>query len=120
MAKTILAVDDSRIMLDLIALTLAEFDVITAGNGREALAWLAEGAAPDLILSDLNMPVMGGMELIQRVRAGELHRHVPILMLTTESDPAVEARGRTLGASGWMLKPFRPQELVEAVRAMCP
>jgi two-component system, chemotaxis family, chemotaxis protein CheY len=109
----ILAVDDSPSMRDMvrIALTGAGFDVSQAADGQEALA-LARRSAFDLVLSDVNMPVMDGIELIRALRAESSYRHTPILMLTTESSTDRKREGKEAGATGWIVKPFDPAQLV--------
>jgi two-component system chemotaxis response regulator CheY len=109
----ILAVDDSPSMRDMvrIALTSAGFDVISAGDGQEALA-IARQSGFDLVLSDVNMPVMDGIELIRALRAESAYRHTPILMLTTEAGPDRKKEGKDAGATGWIVKPFDPAQLV--------
>ena len=121
MTKTILAVDDSRTMRDMVTHTLqgAGFNVITAGDGEEAMRLLA-GHQIDLILTDLNMPEMDGFGLIEQVRASAKHKFVPILMLTTESDQQKKDRGKALGATGWIVKPFNPEKLIQIVNKVCP
>src|SRR5687767_15916114 len=109
----ILTVDDSPSMRDMvrIALTSAGFDVTSAADGREALD-LARKSAFDLVLSDVNMPVMDGIELIRALRAESAYRHTPILMLTTESSAERKREGKEAGATGWIVKPFDPAQLV--------
>jgi two-component system chemotaxis response regulator CheY len=109
----ILAVDDSPSMRDMvrIALTDAGFDLTQAATGREALE-LARQTAFDLVLSDVNMPEMNGIELIRALRAESSYRHTPILMLTTESSVERKREGKEAGATGWIVKPFDPAQLV--------
>jgi two-component system, chemotaxis family, chemotaxis protein CheY len=109
----ILAVDDSPSMRDMvrIALTGAGFEVEQASDGREALE-IARKAPFDLVLSDVNMPVMDGIELIRALRAESAYRHTPILMLTTESSIERKREGKEAGATGWIVKPFDPAQLV--------
>ena len=121
MAKRVLVVDDSKTMRDMVAFTLrnAGFDVTEAEDGQKALSVL-RGITVDLTITDLNMPNMDGVTLIRNMRADPKHRAVPILMLTTESDPAKKADGRNAGATGWIVKPFQPDKLVEVARKVCP
>jgi two-component system chemotaxis response regulator CheY len=109
----ILAVDDSPSMRDMvrIALTGAGFDVTQATDGEEALA-LARSQAFDLILSDVNMPNMDGIELIRALRAESAYRHTPILMLTTDGSAERKREGKEAGATGWIVKPFDPAQLI--------
>lgn len=121
MAKRILTVDDSKTMRDMVTFTLkkAGFDVNEAEDGKKALSVLGSGKF-DLIITDLNMPVMDGISLIKNVRSGSQHRGVPILILTTESDGNKKAEGKAAGATGWLVKPFSPEKLVELVQRVCP
>jgi two-component system chemotaxis response regulator CheY len=109
----ILAVDDSPSMRDMvrIALTGAGFEVEQAANGREALE-LARRSKFDLILSDVNMPDMDGVALVRALRAEEAYRCTPILMLTTEGSADRKREGKEAGATGWIVKPFDPAQLV--------
>ncbi len=122
MAKTILTVDDSRTMRDMVthALKGAGFNVVAAEDGKDALRVLNEGGVYDLIITDLNMPEMDGFGLIENVRSSGKHKYVPILMLTTESDVQKKERGKAMGATGWIVKPFNPEKLVQIVNKVCP
>jgi len=117
MKKKVLTVDDSRTMREMVSFTLrgAGFDVVEAIDGQQALVVLASHKV-DLILADLNMPNMDGITLIRQVRASGGHRPVPILMLTTESDDAKKQEGRAAGATGWIVKPFNPEKLIQVVQ----
>ena len=121
MTKTILAVDDSRTMRDMVSHTLkgAGFDVLIAQDGNEAVTQLAEHNV-DLIITDLNMPGLDGFGVIEHVRANPKHKFVPILMLTTESDQQKKDRGKAMGATGWIVKPFNPEKLIQIVHKVCP
>src|SRR5215471_11639439 len=121
MSKRILAVDDSKTMRDMVTFTLrnAGFQVDEAEDGNAALGKLGT-ASFDLIITDLNMPNMDGISLIRNVRAGSQHRAVPILILTTESDGTKKADGKAAGATGWLVKPFSPEKLIELVQRVCP
>ncbi len=120
MTKRVMTVDDSRTMRDMVAFTLrnAGFEVSVAADGKEALSLLARNPV-DVIITDLNMPVMDGVSLIRALRAEPKFRSVPILMLTTESDSSKKAEGRSAGATGWIVKPFDPDKLVEVVNRVC-
>ncbi len=122
MAMTVLVVDDSATMvLSLKAtLTMNGYAVETAGNGREALDKLKAGVKPNLILTDINMPVMGGMELIGKVRSMPGLKFVPILTLTTESESAKRDEGKRAGATGWLVKPVSGNDLVAVIRKVLP
>jgi two-component system chemotaxis response regulator CheY len=117
MTKTVLSVDDSPSVRQMVRLTLsgAGYQVIEAGDGREGLA-KAHGAAVDVVVTDINMPVMGGLELAVELRKLPAFNGVPILCLTTESDPEIKGQARAAGASGWITKPFRPEQLLAAVK----
>jgi two-component system chemotaxis response regulator CheY len=122
MAITVLVVDDSVTMVLSLKTTLSlnGFQVETAGNGQEALEKLKKGLKPGLILTDINMPVMGGMELIRNVRAMPGLKFVPILTLTTESDGAKRSEGKMAGATGWLVKPVSGSDLVAVMRKVLP
>lgn len=117
MSLTVLTVDDSRTMRDMLALTLggAGYRVVQAVDGVDGLERLeAEGA--DVVVTDINMPRLDGFGFIEGVRADPRRRGLPILVLTTESDPAKKDRARQAGATGWIVKPFDPDKLLGAVR----
>jgi two-component system, chemotaxis family, chemotaxis protein CheY len=109
----ILTVDDSPSMRDMvrIALTGAGFEVTQATDGEEALQ-LAREHSFDLILSDVNMPRMNGIDLIRALRAENAYRHTPILMLTTDGSADGKREGKEAGATGWIVKPFDPAQLI--------
>ncbi len=117
MAKRILAADDSASMRQVISFTLkrAGYEVVTANDGNDAAAKLDTDGPFDLVLTDLNMPGMDGVGLIRAVRAHCRHRFVPVVMVTTESAAAKKAEGKAAGATGWIVKPFQPQQLVAVV-----
>lgn len=117
MGLRVLAVDDSRTMRDLLgqALGAAGFEPALAEDGVDALERL-EAAAPDVIVTDINMPRMDGFGLIEAVRALANHRATPILVLSTEGAAALKARARAAGATGWIVKPFDEAKLVSAIR----
>jgi len=122
MTITILVVDDSLTMLLSLksAFSSNGFNVETATNGQLALDKLKAGLKPNLILTDVNMPVMGGLELIGKVRALPGFRFVPILTLTTESQAAKRDEGRRLGATGWLVKPVNGDELIKVIKKIVP
>ena len=117
MAKTILTVDDSPSMRMLLRAALPDlgYEIEEAEDGIDALEKL-EGLAPDLMLTDINMPRMDGFGVIEGVRAAPSHRATPILVLTPESDATKKERARAAGATGWIVKPFNPTKLVDASR----
>ena len=111
----ILAVDDSPSMRDMVrvALTSAGFDVTSAVDGQQALDIARQTQSGfDLVLSDVNMPVMDGLQFVRALRAESNYRHTPILMLTTEAGPERKKEGKDAGATGWIVKPFDPAQLV--------
>lgn len=119
MSKTVLVVDDSGTFRQVVnmALTKAGYTVIEAVDGRDACTKLA---APklDLIICDINMPHMDGIEFARRAKASA-HKFTPILMITTESRSEIKAEGRAAGVRGWIVKPFQPSQLIEAVSKLC-
>lgn len=117
MAKCILVVDDSETVRQVLQMTLANagFDVVEAEDGIDALSKLS-GAQVDMLITDLNMPNMDGLDLIKRVREAGAHRFTPIVMLTTESSEEKKLAGREAGASGWIVKPFKPEQLLKVVK----
>lgn len=117
MSKTVLTVDDSRVMREMLMKVLCEagFNVIQADDGMAGLDALA-GAAPDVIITDINMPRMDGYGFINGVRSDARYRAVPILVLSTESAPEKKQRARAAGATGWIVKPFKSEALIEAIR----
>ena len=121
MQKRILTVDDSKTMRDMLLVTLkqAGYDVVQAEDGQDGLAKLTDGGA-DVIITDINMPVMNGIEFIKACRARVDYASTPILTLTTESSDAKKAEGRNAGATGWIVKPFNPEKLLRIVEKVCP
>ena len=114
---TILAVDDSASMRQMVTFTLkgAGFDVIDAVDGVDALG-KAKTAKIDLVLTDVNMPRMDGISLIKELRALPNFKFTPILMLTTESGSEKKTEGKTAGATGWIVKPFNPDQLLKTIK----
>ena len=115
----VLTIDDSRTMQGMLrkALEGAGYDVIQGGDGVEGLDVLKEAEPPPkVIITDINMPRMDGFEVIEAVRKLDRFKHLPIIVLTTESDPEKKARARAAGATGWIVKPFSPDSLVAAIR----
>jgi len=120
MAKKILAVDDSKTMRDMVTFTLkgAGYEVVDAEDGKHALTKL-DGNKFDAVITDLNMPNMNGFDLIRALRANPAYKMAPILMLTTEGDEDKKAEGKAAGATGWIVKPFNPEKLVQVVKKVC-
>jgi two-component system chemotaxis response regulator CheY len=119
MAKRILAADDSLSIRQVVKLVLsgAGYDVIEAVDGKDALGKLTHEPV-NLILTDLNMPNLDGVGLIKAVRANPTHRLTPILMVTTESSDAKKQEGKAAGATGWVVKPFTPDQLLAVVKKL--
>ena len=117
MIKTILAVDDSPSMRQMVQFTLKAggYEVVEAVDGQDGLE-KARGIKANLVLTDQNMPRMDGLSLIRSLRELPQYRAVPILMLTTESSDEMKSQGRAAGATGWLVKPFDPQRLLDVVR----
>jgi two-component system, chemotaxis family, chemotaxis protein CheY len=117
MAKTILTVDDSASMRQMVKLTLsgAGYQVVEAGDGADGLA-KAQGTAVDMVVTDLNMPVMNGLQLIRELRKLPTYKGIPILFLTTESDASMKQEAKAAGATGWITKPFQQEQLVTVVK----
>ena len=116
MAK-ILAVDDSASMRQMVSFTLkgAGHAVLEARDGVEALKMAQGEKGIDLVISDINMPNMDGIALIKHLRALPSYKFTPILMLTTESSADKKSEGRTAGATGWIVKPFNPEQLLATI-----
>ena len=120
MGLQVLAVDDSKTMRDMVGFTLrnAGHEVLEAGDGVDALEKLGDDRV-DLIITDINMPRMDGIALIRKLRENAVHKSTPILVLTTESDNNKKNEGRQAGATGWIVKPFDPGQLMDVVRRVC-
>jgi two-component system, chemotaxis family, chemotaxis protein CheY len=119
MPKKILVVDDSATVRQQVgtALRQAGFDVVEAGDGLDGLGAVDRNADLALVVCDVNMPRMNGIEMLESMR-GDRGRGVQVLMLTTEASPALVDRAKRAGAKGWIVKPFRPDLLVAAVRKL--
>ncbi|PLX80051.1 MAG: two-component system response regulator [Desulfuromonas sp.] len=117
MAKTIMTVDDSATIRQMLSFTLkdAGYEVIEAVDGLDACDKLKQSAV-NMVITDLNMPNMDGIELIREVRKDPSNRFVPIIMLTTESQEKKKQEGKAAGASGWIVKPFSPEQLLAVVK----
>jgi two-component system chemotaxis response regulator CheY len=116
-SKTILTIDDSRMMREMLLMVLqgAGFNVVQAEDGQQGLDVLAQ-TSPDVIITDINMPVMDGYGFIEGARKDARHRATPILVLSTESSPEKKQRAREAGATGWIVKPFQADTLLDVVR----
>ena len=113
----ILAVDDSASMRQMVAFTLREagFDVTEAADGQEALE-IAQRESFRLVLCDVNMPRLDGIGLVKALRAEPSYKFTPMLMLTTESSPEKKMEGKAAGATGWLVKPFNPEQLITTIK----
>lgn len=117
MAHTLLIVDDSASMRQMVSFTLqdAGYSVVAASNGKDALNKV-DGQKISMVITDLNMPEMDGIELIRQLRSRPGFKFTPIVMLTTESQDAKKMAGKQAGASGWIVKPFKPEQLLETIK----
>jgi two-component system chemotaxis response regulator CheY len=117
MSKIIMTVDDSASIRQMVSFTLkqAGYEVLEAVDGKDALSKL-DGLRVHMMLTDLNMPNMDGIELIRRLRANSSCKFIPIVMLTTESQAGKKQEGKTAGATGWIVKPFKPDQLLAVVK----
>lgn len=117
MTLTVMTVDDSRTMRDMVSYTLQEagYNVIEAEDGKDAVSVLGQQKA-DIVITDLNMPNMDGLDLIKHLRSTPNYKMTPILMLTTEADEGKKNAGREAGATGWIVKPFNPEKLLGVVK----
>lgn len=117
MAKTILIVDDSSSLRTVvkIALVRAGYDVLEAGDGVEGLARLDAAGKVHLIVSDVNMPNMDGITFVTQVKQHTRHKFTPVIMLTTEGQDEKKMQGKAAGAKAWIVKPFNPPQLLDAV-----
>jgi len=118
--KRVLIVDDSVTMRDMVTYTLsnAGFTVFEADDGLNALDVL-QNKSVDLVITDINMPRLDGIGLIQKIRKTEAHAFLPILCLTTETASDTKSDAKTAGATGWLAKPFDPETLVRAAMKVC-
>ena len=121
MSKTIITVDDASTIRKMVSFTLQPTGhrVLEAADGTQAMDLLRKEAV-DLILSDINMPNMNGSELTRQVRTLPQHSTTPIILLTTESEPQKKAEGKAAGASGWIVKPFKQDQLLALVNKVLP
>ncbi|GAB4301829.1 MAG: response regulator [Desulfuromonadia bacterium] len=117
MAKVIMTADDSPSIRQMVSFTLKQngYEVVEAVDGKDALAKLSNQKV-DMLITDLNMPNLDGIGLIKGVRGGTMNRFIPIIMLTTESQESRKAEGKAAGATGWIVKPFKPEQLIAVVK----
>ncbi len=116
MAKTILIVDDSASVRQVVGIALkgAGYEVMEACDGKDALSKLT-GQKVHLIISDVNMPNMDGITMVKEVKKLAAYKFTPIIMLTTESQEGKKAEGQAAGAKAWVVKPFKPEQMLQAV-----
>lgn len=119
MSKTIMTVDDSRSVRQLVAFTLkdAGYNIVEAEDGVDALAKI-KIVPIHMLITDLNMPNMDGIQLIAKVRENPSYKFIPIVMLTTESQAEKKQAGKAAGATGWIVKPFNTPQLIAVVKKM--
>ena len=117
MSKKILIIDDSGSMRQMVHFTLEEegYEVVEAVDGKDGADKL-DDVNPDLIITDINMPNMNGIELIKAVRRTDSHKTTPIIVLTTESEQSKQDAGKRAGATAWLVKPFTPEQLTDTVK----
>lgn len=120
MAKTIMIVDDSASMRQVVGIALkgAGYAVIEGRDGKDALTKLS-GQKVHLIISDVNMPNMDGISFVKAVKQIPAYKFTPIIMLTTESDVSKMQEGKAAGARAWVVKPFQPEQMLDAVQRLC-
>lgn len=120
MSKIALVVDDSATMRNMIKATMNElgFETDTAQDGEKAFT-LGKKNKYDIVVTDINMPNMDGIELIRVLRETPTCKYCPILVITTEGSDNVKQAGKEAGASGWIVKPFNPDTLKKAVTKLC-
>lgn len=120
MSKTIMVVDDSASLRQVVSIALkgAGYDVIEGCDGKDAIAKMS-GKKINLIISDVNMPNMDGITMVREVKKLPDHRFTPIIMLTTESQEDKKREGQAAGAKAWVVKPFKPDQILQAVAKLC-
>jgi len=118
MSYVIMVVDNSESVRELIAFSLenAGYHVVKASDGLDAVNKIKSRIDLDMLITDLNMPNMNGIELSRQVRVNPQHRFIPIIVITTESDELKKKEAKTAGASGWLKKPFKPQQILAVVK----
>ena len=121
MTRTVLVVDDSATIRQMVSFTLkqAGFAVLEAVDGQDALERL-DGQRVDLVITDLNMPRVDGITFIRNLRTRAAVKYTPVLMLTTESQESKRQEGRAAGATGWIVKPFHPEKLLQVIGKVLP
>ena len=119
MSKVIMTADDSSSVRQMVGFTLkqAGYEVIEASDGQDAVEKMS-GKTVDMVITDLNMPRMNGIELIKKVRSNPASKFIPIVMLTTESQAEMKQQGKAAGATGWIVKPFKPEQLIAVAKKL--
>jgi two-component system chemotaxis response regulator CheY len=117
-AKTILVVDDSGTVRQQVSMALkqAGFEIVEAADGLEALSAIESNRDIDMVVCDVNMPNLNGLEMVEKVKARPENKSLPILMLTTEGQPSMIRRAKEAGAVGWIVKPFDANQLVQTAK----
>lgn len=115
--KTIMTVDDSASVRMMVNFTLSElgFEIVEAANGKDALKKM-EKQQVHMLITDVNMPELDGISLVRKIRENPSYRFIPIIILTTESQEEKKREGKHAGATGWIVKPFKPEQLIAVVR----
>lgn len=116
--KTILIVDDSASIRELVSISLEEFgyQIIKGNDGADGLNKLKEHEQVDLVITDLNMPIMDGLTFLKEIRKDEKYKYTPILILTTESGINLRNEAKQFGATGWIIKPFEKEKLIQVIQ----
>ena len=122
MAKSIMIVDNSVTMLMLLqqVLSQAGLETVTAGSAEEALSALKSGVKPDMVITDLNMGGANGIQLVRDIRKLPGYQFMPVVLLSTKSQQTKRDEAKSAGATGWMVKPFQPQSLLQVVKQLVP
>ncbi len=121
MGKTVLIVDDSESIREFLQFTLVTdgYKVLVGVDGKDALKFFNEDAEPiDIVITDLHMPVMDGIELIKEIRKSDNYKHIPIIFLTTESGTDQKMKAKKAGATGWIIKPITPEKLLSVLKRL--
>jgi len=119
MSKKVMVIDDSKAIRQslVFALKTAGYEVVEAANGVDALSLMKEHSI-GLFISDINMPEMDGITLLKKIKEDKDHKHTPVIMLTTESTGDMITEGKEAGARAWIIKPFQPDQLINAVKKL--